>query len=44
MLADRLRELQAYGQQRTVELGIEPADVSARVQEFLNGDRERGPG
>ncbi|HZR53105.1 MAG TPA: hypothetical protein VFB06_26775 [Streptosporangiaceae bacterium] len=35
MLADRLRELQAYGQQRTAELGIEPAEVSTRVQEFL---------
>jgi hypothetical protein len=35
MIADRLRESQAYGQQRIAELGIEPADVSARVQEFL---------
>ena len=42
MLADQLRELQAYGQQRTAELGIEPADVSVRVQEFLKGDRGRG--
>jgi hypothetical protein len=37
MLADQLRDLQAYGQQRTAELGIEPADVQARVREFLKG-------
>src|SRR5712691_4292921 len=37
MLADQLRDLQAYGQQRTAELGIEPADVPARVREFLKG-------
>jgi hypothetical protein len=41
MLADQLRDLQAYGQQRTAELGIEPADVPARVQEFLKGNAER---
>jgi hypothetical protein len=41
MLADQLRELQAYGQQRTAELGIEPADVPARVQEFLKGNAGR---
>ena len=35
MLADQLRDLQSYGQQRTAELGIEPGDVSTRVQEFL---------
>jgi hypothetical protein len=35
MLADQLRDLQAYGQQRSAELGIEPGDVPARVQEFL---------
>ena len=35
MIADQLREAQAYGQQRTAELGIEPSDVPARVQEFL---------
>jgi len=35
MLADQLRDLQAYGQQRTAELGIEPGDVPARVQKFL---------
>ena len=43
MIADRLRESQAYGQQRTAELGIEHAEVPARVQEFLKGsakDRE----
>jgi hypothetical protein len=37
MIADRLRESQAYGQQRIAELGIEPAEVPARVQEFLKG-------
>ena len=42
MLAAQLRDLQAYGQQRTAELGIEPADVPARVQEFLKGNAERG--
>ena len=35
MLADQLRDLQAYGQQRSAELGIEPGDVPAHVQEFL---------
>jgi hypothetical protein len=38
MLADQLRDLQSYGQQRTAELGIEPGDVPARVQEFLKSD------
>lgn len=37
MLAEQLRDLQAYGQQRTAELGIEPADVPDRVREFLKG-------
>ena len=37
MIADKLRESQAYGQQRIAELGIEPAEVPARVQEFLKG-------
>ncbi len=41
MLADRLRDIQAYGQQRTAELGIEPADVPAHVQQFLKGDAGR---
>jgi hypothetical protein len=40
MLADQLRELQAYGQQRTAELGIAPADVPGRVQEFPEEPRE----
>lgn len=35
MLAEQLRDLQAYGQQRTAELGLEPTEVPARVQEFL---------
>ncbi|TDD62246.1 hypothetical protein E1293_44315 [Actinomadura darangshiensis] len=38
MLAEQLRELQAYGQQRTAELGIEPAEVPDRVREFLKGE------
>lgn len=43
MLADQMRELQAYGQQRTAELGIEPGDVPARVREFLkNGAGHSG--
>lgn len=37
MIADRLRDAQAYGQQRTAETGIEQADVPPRVQEFLKG-------
>jgi hypothetical protein len=37
MIADKFRESQAYGQQRIAELGIEPAEVPARVQEFLKG-------
>jgi hypothetical protein len=40
MIADQLRESQAYGQQRIAELGIEPADVPARVQEFLKDSRK----
>jgi len=35
MIADQLRELQAYGQQRTAEMGVEPGDVPAEVQNFL---------
>ena len=35
MIADQLREAQAYGQQRTAELGIDASDVPARIQEFL---------
>jgi hypothetical protein len=38
MLAEQLRELQAYGQQRTAQLGIDPGQVPARVQEFLKGE------
>jgi hypothetical protein len=38
MLAEQLRELQAYGQQRTAQLGIDPAQVPARIQEFLKGE------
>jgi len=34
----RAREAQAYGQQRTAELGIDPSDIPARVQEFLKAD------
>lgn len=35
MIADQLRDAQAYGQQKTAEAGIGPADVSALVQRFL---------
>jgi hypothetical protein len=42
MLADQMRELQAYGQQRTAELGIEPGDVPARVREFLKDGAGHG--
>jgi hypothetical protein len=42
MLADQLRDLQAYGQQRTGELSLEPAEIPARVQEFLKGERGTG--
>ena len=37
MIADQLREAQAYGQQRTAEMGVEPGEVSAQVQNFLKG-------
>jgi hypothetical protein len=40
MIADQLREAQAYGQQRTAELSINPSDVPARVQDFLKGTPE----
>jgi len=42
MLADQLRDLQAYGQQRTAELGIGPADVPACVQDFLRDGAGHG--
>ena len=41
MLADQLRDLQSYRQQRTAKLGIEPGDVSTRVQEFLKENRSQ---
>lgn len=37
MIADQLRDAQAYGHQRTAELGIDPADVPSRIQQFLKG-------
>ena len=40
MIADQLRESQAYGQQRIAELGIEPAEVPSRVQQFLKGSAQ----
>jgi len=40
MIANQLREVQAYGQQRTAELGIDPVDVPTRIQEFM---KERRP-
>ena len=44
MIADQLREAQAYGQQRTAELGIDPSDVPARVRDFLKGTPASKPG
>jgi len=44
MIADQLREAQAYGQQRTAELGIDPSDVPARIQEFLKATPESRKG
>jgi hypothetical protein len=41
MIADRLRESQAYGQQRTAELGLEASDVSEQVRRFLKGSDGR---
>jgi hypothetical protein len=41
MLAEQLREVQAYGQQRSAQLGIDPTQVPARIQEFLKA--EAGP-
>ena len=45
MIADQLRAAQAYGQQRTAELGIDPSGCpAARIQEFLKGLPEQaGP-
>jgi hypothetical protein len=37
MLAEQMRDLQAYGQQRTAQLGIDPAQVPEHIQEFLKG-------
>lgn len=42
MIADQLREAQAYGQRRTAELGIELADAPAQVQAFLKGSPGTG--
>jgi hypothetical protein len=40
MIANQLREAQAYGQERTAALGVDPADVPAQVQEFMKGNRQ----
>ena len=40
MVADKLRESQVYGQQRTAELGMEPAEIPVRVEQFLKGSGE----
>jgi hypothetical protein len=37
MLAERLRETQAYGTQRAAELGISPEDIPALVRKLLKG-------
>lgn len=42
MIANQLREAQAYGQQRTAELGIDPGDVPARIQEFMKAAPKDG--
>jgi hypothetical protein len=44
MIANQLREAQAYGQQRTAELGMDPGDVPARVQEFMKTAPAGGQG
>jgi hypothetical protein len=41
MIADQLRGAQAYGQQRSAELGIEAGDISRQVRSFLKGE-DRG--
>jgi hypothetical protein len=38
MLAEQMRDLQAYGQQRTAELGVDPAQIPDRIREFLKGN------
>ncbi len=38
MLAEQLREVQAYGQQRSAQLGIDPAQVPERIREYLKGE------
>jgi hypothetical protein len=39
-----LRAAQAYGRRRTAALGIDPADIPARVREFLKGTAQpNGP-
>ncbi len=38
MLAEQMRDLQAYGQQRTAELGVDPAQIPGRIQAFLKGN------
>jgi hypothetical protein len=40
MLAEQLREMQAYGQQRSAQVGIEPGQTPVRIQEFLKGHAE----
>jgi hypothetical protein len=42
MIADQLRESQAYGRQRIAELAIEPPDVPDHVRRFLkNSGKDR---
>jgi len=43
MIAEQLRESQAYGQQRTAEMGVEPGDVPGQVQNFLKGPGGASP-
>ena len=43
MIAEQLRESQAYGQQRTAKMGVEPGDVPGQVQNFLKGPGGASP-
>ncbi|HEY7147166.1 MAG TPA: hypothetical protein VH637_23215 [Streptosporangiaceae bacterium] len=40
MIADQMRDAQAYGQRRTAELGVDAADIPRHVQDFLKGSPE----
>jgi hypothetical protein len=42
MIANQLSEAQAYGPQLTAELGVDPGDVPARVQDFMKDAHRDG--